>query len=412
MIETSNNEPNLNTAENESTPQKLLFISYYFPPTKNVAGSIRAESFVKNLPEFGWTTSVVALKEHASTETHAEVIRVKPLIPNFLRFHVTPYGWIGPLASRCFRLLRGKTYSAVYATLPPFPTAIALLALRSVSRTPLVVDLRDSWCIGPYQKEGFIERLCYGWAYPWLEKKLLQTASAVIVNTPSSYIAYRKTYPNLSTKIHHIPNGFDEADYVELPEPINSDGFVLLHCGPFGVSGRSPGPVLRALRSVVKNGHNIKLRVVGQSTDDLINSAIQYGVEDYVEIIPPVPHRAAVEHQMHCDALLLYQAHSTASISAVAGKTFEYIRSGRPILAITPNGDNRALIEKYCGFSIFGDSKNEDSIIKAIEKLVAAKKAGLLPISIAPSEDFKLQYERRELTKHLAEILNSVALIT
>lgn len=386
----------------------VLFISYYFPPTNNVAGSIRSELFVKHLPDYGWKPTVLSLAEGKIEQKDHKAIHIHSLLPKTKRFHLTPYGWIGPAIAKSLRLLRQEPCDAIYITLPPFPIGIAVLLLSKLSKVPIVLDLRDAWTLGPYQKNGFIDKIVHRWIYPWLERSLFHSAAAIILNTPSAHKAYKEAYPFVSDRLHYIPNGYSETDFMGITEPPRQDPdtFILLHCGAFGVSGRDPQPILGALKSTLALGHKIILRVIGQTSDQLIKLAEQYAVAQCIEISPPLSHRKAIEAQINCDALLLYQAHSTASTSAIAGKTFEYIRIGKPILAVTPEGDNRSLVKEHSGFFAIAESIDANTIKAALIRLVTAKKEGTLPRMTPPKGQFAQRFERKQLTGQLATVLD------
>ena len=44
---------------------------------------------------------------------------------------------------------------------------------------------------------------------------------------------------------------------------------------------------------------------------------------------------------------VLVQAPTDGIVQAVAGKTFDYLRAGRPVLAIGPDGDNLDLVRRH-----------------------------------------------------------------
>ena len=89
----------------------------------------------------------------------------------------------------------------------------------------------------------------------------------------------------------------------------------------------------------------------------------------------------------------------------VPGKTYEYLGSGRPILAMGPAGDMRKFVqETNSGFAIAGD--DVAGAADALTKFYEAKKSGqrLFEQDRAAIQKF----ERRELTARLAEELNKL----
>jgi glycosyltransferase involved in cell wall biosynthesis len=85
----------------------------------------------------------------------------------------------------------------------------------------------------------------------------------------------------------------------------------------------------------------------------------------------------------------------------VPGKTYEYLASGRPILAAVPAGDARDLVVKFGNGVAVGPSDIQ-GIADAIEML--ASKAPF-PRHVPNGIE---RFERRELTRRLAQHLKAL----
>jgi glycosyltransferase involved in cell wall biosynthesis len=86
----------------------------------------------------------------------------------------------------------------------------------------------------------------------------------------------------------------------------------------------------------------------------------------------------------------------------VPGKTYEYLGSGRPVLAMGPPGDMRRYIQDArAGFAIAGDdvAGAEGALEKLYEAKIRRKKL------VEPVMSVIGQFERRELSRQLAEEL-------
>lgn len=67
--------------------------------------------------------------------------------------------------------------------------------------------------------------------------------------------------------------------------------------------------------------------------------------EKNYEIIPPVPHRQAIEYMLRSQLLLLVIPDAPKNESILTGKIFEYMAAGKPILGIGPErGDAAAIL--------------------------------------------------------------------
>jgi glycosyltransferase involved in cell wall biosynthesis len=92
--------------------------------------------------------------------------------------------------------------------------------------------------------------------------------------------------------------------------------------------------------------------------------------------------------------------------STVPGKTYEYIASGRPILAAVPDGDARDILEAV-GTARFCSPGDSAQIAHEISEEIDLWLAGVAPADPAP--DVLARFERRYLTSELAGVLEAVA---
>lgn len=384
----------------------VLCIAYHFPPSGSVAGSLRSAEFVRYLPSFDWEASVLCLREDLGEEQFDDVLRVRSLLPWKRPFNLVPYGWIVPLAIAGWSVLRRKQFDVIYVSCPPFGFVPAVIWLQKISGLPLVVDFRDAWTLGPYRSSSSLEGFTQRYLFPRLERRLLRSADRLIVNTPSAVRAYLKKYPWIAGRLHYLPNGFNEEHFPECRAWMPKSEFILLHCGPFNVSGRDPKPLLTALQILRDEGVTVRLLVLGESGNELKKLAAAKGVSRQVEPLPPRNHQDALRLQQQCDALLLYQAESVSEVTAVAGKTYEYIRSAKPILAVAPGGDNLRLVEHFAGYYAAVADHKAESIAEGLRKIVKAREEGVLPEIAPPKTGFHGYFDRRALSGRLARLFN------
>jgi hypothetical protein len=107
------------------------------------------------------------------------------------------------------------------------------------------------------------------------------------------------------------------------------------------------------------------------------------------------------------DALLLYQEQSAALVTPVAGKTYEYLFSGRPILSIAPEGDNLDLIRRYAHHCETVSSFDRNEIAAALLSLHNDWQAGQLSERHVDPE-FLERYNRKGLAQTLAVVFDTV----
>jgi glycosyltransferase involved in cell wall biosynthesis len=256
----------------------------------------------------------------------------------------------------------------VYASLSPYSSGEAARQVAATLHKPWVADLRDPWALDEMTvyPTGLHRRL-----ETERMKHVLGTASAVVMNTPEATRRVLRSMPELAgTTIVSIPNGWEAADFAGV-EPRRSDSaFRIVHTGNLhtelgrllrrrgrsrrllggAVSGvdalpRSHVYLLEAIRRVHERAPgiaaHIEVHLAGVvSASDRSVTASQVHVHGYL------PHPDSVDLIRSADLLFLpmHDLPRGTSATIVPGKTYEYLASGRPILAALPDGDARDLL--------------------------------------------------------------------
>ena len=325
--------------------KRALIVTYDYPPCSAPGAAVRSQKLVQYLPEFGWDTWVLCRKEHhLESGAQPNVTRIPtPVSPRF-SYQLGAWMWAKRLRSESDTLMREWRPDLIYASGPPFPHALAAIRLARNAGVPLAVDFRDSWSLDPHRGGGFLKQsvkssLCR-WVYPKLERTVIDAADAVIMNTDSMRRAYAHRLRIPEQRIHLVPNGFDESDFGGDVQRPARPKLELLYCGRFaGIGGRSPEFVLKAVGALAGKGRELELVILGEDSEALRRNIQRLGIEAHVRSFPPVSNSEAARRMQLADALVVYQAPSQNEVTPIAGKTFEDLRSGRPILAIVPPGD-------------------------------------------------------------------------
>ena len=84
-------------------------------------------------------------------------------------------------------------------------------------------------------------------------------------------------------------------------------------------------------------------------------------IDDIVQLLSALPYRKALEDCARADALLLFQAASCNH--QIPAKAYEYLRLGKPVLALTPVvGDTAKLLEEVGGATLLISRTKKKSI--------------------------------------------------
>ena len=176
------------------------------------------------------------------------------------------------------------------------------------------------------------------------------------------------------------------------------------HIGIIGAN-RNPETLWLAIGELTQSIAFLKIKLIGQIDNSVIESIKRHNIEKFVEIIPYIPHNQVVEEQQKSDVLLLFVNNTPNAKGILTGKIFEYMASGRPILCIGPeDGDSaRVLNETQTGITVdFNDKEKMKSII--LDLMSKYQENQLITKNNAAVE----KYSRRNLAKEYVRLLNDI----
>jgi glycosyltransferase involved in cell wall biosynthesis len=166
--------------------------------------------------------------------------------------------------------------------------------------------------------------------------------------------------------------------------------------------------LLRALEQAFVNDPGLRDVVTLQLAGVLSDSDLQAVRSDVVEVLGYLSHAKTVALMRTADLLFLPMQNLPVGVRAtiVPGKTYEYLASGRPILAAVPDGDARDLLAEAGSAYL---CRPDD--VEAMQRIVVDQVARWASGTHAPEPDPQVveRYERRRLTAHLASVLDAVS---
>ncbi len=312
----------------------------------------------------------------------------------------TSVGWIPPAIAAARRLLMRHDPSVIFSTSPPPSSHLAALALHHLTRRPVVLDFRDPWA----DDRGKRSR---GKAAQQLERRCIECASRVILNTPRLLKDFDRRYPDAKPgKFVVVPNGFDPELLAEissrLPSPTRPAVTKLCHPGTV-YGGRDLLPVVNALERLVGAGIDVTLDQVGTVARDklpvLQRVVRERGLEARIRLHGRVSHGETLRRMSEADLFLVSQPRWPLQ---VPGKLYEMLLFRKPILALTGSGATADLVLKF-GVGAVVDPDDPAAIARAIEGLARAA-----PPDPARWEPALAAHDGRKLTAQLAGLLDEV----
>lgn len=351
--------------------KRVLLISYDFPPTGG-SGVQRPTKFAKYLPKYGWRPVVLTtrrgrpvardpslLEDVGDVEVHrtpapnpdrtlkrlrkmfarpdgvdaelvaAEPRRVGPWNPRAWLVPDAKVFWIPFGLAWAARVARNDRADLVLSTIPSPSVAILGWRIARMWGVPHVVDYRDRWAGGFHIPQRIRPLEAFELS---LEREILAHASAAVVVRDEELSTIRRLVPDRNLPVEIIMNGYDESDFEGVRPQRPVGGFVIAHVGVL-YQCRDLGGLVNALKILATREPHLLRQVHFVQVGTVAFFARQQLAEMEkivrVSVVPQVPHPEAIGYMLGADLLCL-----PTYDNAVPGKTFEYLRAGRPILGI------------------------------------------------------------------------------
>lgn len=414
--------------------KKVLMIANQFPPMGG-SGVQRSVKFVKHLRSFGYepvvftrTVGNMLLKDETLLKDVPEGVRIirtparectelkgfmripgkvlgKVMIPDSARL------WELGSRSEVLKVIREENIDLVYTTSAPYSDhLLGLYIKKKMHGVKWVADFRDEWSNNPYTLDN-----PYNPVRTSMEKKMeysvLVGADALITNTP----VMRRNFVNNNNlkgdNFYVIPNGYDVEDFADYntEKPSNSK-FTLVYTGAL-YGRRKPDTFFEAIKQLKEEGKidggKLRVRLIGNYHKDKLQSQIDsYGLTDQIEIVGYVPHNECIRCQLGADVLVLIEGCGRGSDAFYTGKIFEYMNTGRPVLAVLPENGAAADLVRESKIGVVAHTENVEAIKAALKGYYDSWTEGRLEFS--PDRSVIERFERKELTRKLAEVFDSL----
>lgn len=438
--------------------KNILLIAYYFPPLGG-AGVQRTLKFAKYLNKNGYNVTVLTVSNEISTVKDKTLLdeidgisiyrakvsehkfmnkiinrsgknvssvqynnskasqatwksNVKKLIKNiFLKIYLCYFipddkiSWKKDAVRVGLDVIKEKNIDLIYSTSAPYTSHLIALELVKKKNIPWICDFRDAWSMNPFVKYPYFIKLINS----HLEKQVIKNTD-VILSVSQPIINDLKNKYEYEKKYQVITNGYDEDDFIDFDSSAKSSKFMITYNGTL-YGKRSPKNLFMAINNLILekkiDEKSIQINFIGQIGREIKNEIMDFS-KDYPEIIKCIdyiPHKESINYLENSSALLLIIEGGEGSDGIYTGKIFEYIRSGKNIIGIVPDGVARNLINSTnTGFCSYPDDVNEieDSVLNCYR----IWKGDMPPLKIN-WEEIK-QYDRESLSNDFIKIIEEM----
>lgn len=426
-------------------PKRVLIITYYWPPSAG-SGVQRWLKFTKYLPEFGWEPVIFTPENPDFDLKDTSLIKEVPATTEVLKFPIwEPYQllrwfkkekikdpavilenpkksildkmaiwlranmilpdprvfWVSPSVKFLSEMFDANDFKAVVTTGPPHSMHLIGRNIKRKKNIPWIADFRDPWSTWE-----FLDTLpMTDWArkkHKEMESSVFKEADAILTISPTFQ---REMESIAGRKIHLLTNGFDSADLPQgfMSRPASSEFFEVVYSGVIDAI-RDPLPFLKAFKKSFEEGMvKVRLTFVGRVSA----AVVQFIQEDnwlknHVFLPGYVSHKEVFDYYEKAHLLLLILTHTKNAQGNIPGKLFEYLATGREIVALgDPNGDTAQIIKEAGAGNVF---KHED--IEGVRNFLVQQKGKAGQSKMAIHNE---KYERKTLTGQLADILVEVS---
>ena len=394
----------------------VLLIAFEMPPARS-AGVQRPYRFAEYLLELGWEVQILTASSDVYQRFDHE-LAVPPALasrmhrsfaadatktfslwgrsPDFVTVPDRYWRWYFSAVRDGRKLLAAQPFDLIWSTYPVLTAHLIGRKLSQISGLPLVSDFRD-----PLQCHYNPAYRHYNFILKALEHQVIRQSSAVVTTSQEAASLYRQLYPQQAAdKFHVIENGFVPLD---LPTASQPEKFTLLYSGAIYANGRDINSLFAALSNLKQQGMihagNFTLVFRGIPSGDRFAAELKrYQVADLIQFLSAVPFTQAQAEMMQCSANLLIQ--DEIFKYQIPGKIYDYIQSGKPLLAICPPLSATANVCKQLPNCL--QVWQQPELEQAIVQLMQGDVAPALPATEIA------RYSRQQRTEQLAQLFSQL----
>jgi glycosyltransferase involved in cell wall biosynthesis len=418
--------------------KKVLFITYYWPPSGK-ASLHWPLKMIQYLPESDWQPSVLTVKEDTFTQKdeslfkdidkNLKVVKTKSFEPFDLYRKFTGksqdeqlvasetisrtnkslthrisiwirmnlfipdarIGWYFSAVSAGNKLFPKEKFDAIISIGPPHTTHLIGKSLSKRNRVPHVPVFIDPWVDIAYYREFRRNALTLA-IDSHLEKSVMQNARSIVFVTRTMKNDYTNKYNFIKDKSNVLYWGYNEDSFENLGQKNDSVSETLVHAGNI-FNFQNPKNFWGMLKKEVENARKLRIKFIGTVSPEIKEEIGKNCLMPYSEFLGFLPYDKLLIELINASYLLVCATEKRH----VPGKLFEYLRTGKPIIAFgDDNEEVKNILHDTNAGMIFGYNENG---IEFFEK-ASQFKTDLSRVR---------KFDRKNIAAELSEILNGIS---
>jgi len=416
--------------------KNVLFISYFWPPSGKATLHWPLK-IIQHLPGYGWQPIVLTASEDTfSSHDESLLKKVNPELKVYKARILEPFGlyrrllgkkkneplsasetisiterglrhrlaiwirmnlfipdarigWYWNAVRKGKKILRSGKIQTIVSIGPPHTTLLVGKKLSKKFNIPHIPVFIDPWIDITYYRDFKRSKPTVALDRRFERAVLMQSSNVVFV-TESMKEDYIQRYPFLIDKSHVLYWGYNEDAFSGDTSDSEPAEEILLHAGNI-FDYQNPKALWPTILKEINNGRNLKIVFIGTVSPGIQQSIIEAGLTDRTEFKGFLPYQKMIEELNTASYVMVCATEKRH----VPGKLFEYLRSGKPILAFgDDNEEVRRILDETKAGMIFPYDSNAQEFFNNVH-------------TFQTDQDMVSRFDRKIIARKLALILNN-----